>query len=89
MSTKLSNDNIGNRTRDLTACSAVPQPTVLPAACPQSVFVGIKIISDRRYFGCLVGLLLFCSRISSNSVDGGTMAVTQPPASTAQSSLQR
>jgi len=31
---KNSNDTIGNRTRDLPACSAVPQPTVLPAACP-------------------------------------------------------
>jgi len=27
MSMKNSNDNIGNRTRDLPACSAVPQPT--------------------------------------------------------------
>jgi hypothetical protein len=27
MSTKNSNDDIGNRTRDLPACSAVPQPT--------------------------------------------------------------
>jgi len=30
MSMKKSNDNIGNRTRDLPACSAVPQPTALP-----------------------------------------------------------
>jgi len=29
---KKSNDNIGNRTRDLTACSAVPQPTAPPRA---------------------------------------------------------
>ena len=29
---KNSNDTIGNRTRDLTACSAVPQPTALPRA---------------------------------------------------------
>ena len=27
-------DTIGNRTRDLPACRAVPQPTVPPAACP-------------------------------------------------------
>jgi hypothetical protein len=27
---KNSNDNIGNRTRDLPACSVVPQPTVPP-----------------------------------------------------------
>ena len=29
---KNSNDTIGNRTRDLPACSAVPQPTALPRA---------------------------------------------------------
>jgi hypothetical protein len=34
MSMKNSNDTIGNRTRDLPACSAVPQPITLPAACP-------------------------------------------------------
>jgi len=32
---KNSSDTIGNRTRDLTTCSAVPQPTALPRA-PQS-----------------------------------------------------
>jgi len=32
MSMKKFNDNIGNRTRDLPACSAVPQPTALPRA---------------------------------------------------------
>jgi len=34
MSMKESNDTIGNRTRDLPTCSAVPQPTAPPAACP-------------------------------------------------------
>jgi hypothetical protein len=32
MSMKKSNDTIGNRTRDLPACSAVPQPNALPRA---------------------------------------------------------
>ena len=32
VSMKNSNDTIGNRTRDLPACSVVPQPTVLPHA---------------------------------------------------------
>ena len=32
MSMKNSNDTIGNRTRDLPACSAVPQPTATPRA---------------------------------------------------------
>jgi hypothetical protein len=30
MSMKNSNDTIGNRTRDLPACSTMPQPTTLP-----------------------------------------------------------
>jgi hypothetical protein len=32
MSMKNSNDTIGNRTRDLPACSAVPEPTAPPRA---------------------------------------------------------
>jgi hypothetical protein len=32
MSMKNSNDTIGNQTRDLPTCSAVPQLTVLPRA---------------------------------------------------------
>jgi len=32
MSMKSFSDNIGNRTRDLPACSAVPQPTAPPRA---------------------------------------------------------
>jgi len=32
VSMKNSNDTIGNRTRDLPACSAVPQPTATPRA---------------------------------------------------------
>jgi hypothetical protein len=34
MSMKNSNDTIGNRTRDLPACSAVPQSTAPPRAPP-------------------------------------------------------
>jgi hypothetical protein len=37
MSMKSSNDTIGNRTRDLPACSAVPQPTAPPAVAQASV----------------------------------------------------
>jgi hypothetical protein len=33
------NDIIGNRNRDLPACSVVPQPTAPPAACPQWRYV--------------------------------------------------
>ena len=35
MSMKNYNDTIWNRTCDLLACGAVPQPTAPPAACPQ------------------------------------------------------
>jgi len=35
MSMKNSSDTIGNWTHDLPACSAVPQPTAPPAACPR------------------------------------------------------
>jgi len=38
MSMKNLIDTIGYPTRDLLTCSAVPQPTALPAACPQYLF---------------------------------------------------
>ena len=34
MSMKNTYDTIGNRSRNLPACSGVPQPTALPATCP-------------------------------------------------------
>jgi hypothetical protein len=37
MSMKNSSDTIGNRTRNLPTCSAVPQPTAPPAACPNVI----------------------------------------------------
>ena len=42
MSMKNSNDAIGNRTRDLAACSAVPEPTAPPGA-PQTSLRSVKI----------------------------------------------
>ena len=39
---KNSNDTIGNRTRNLSACSAVPQPTAPPRANGYSNVVNIK-----------------------------------------------
>ena len=42
MSMKNSNDTIGNRTRDLPPCSAVPQPAVPPAACPQKNVIYVQ-----------------------------------------------
>jgi hypothetical protein len=43
MSMKNSSDIIENRTRDLPVCSAVPQPTVPPAACPGFLSVRVYI----------------------------------------------
>jgi len=43
MSLKISNDIIGNRTRDLPACSAVPQPSA-PSRAPQKVVLDCAII---------------------------------------------
>jgi len=45
MSMKNSNDTIGNRTRDLPTCSAVPQPTAPPRAL-QDVKWGDNIKTD-------------------------------------------
>jgi len=47
MSMKNSNDTMGNRTRDLPACSAVPQPTV-PLRAPNLEVGGTKIYSLRH-----------------------------------------
>jgi len=42
---KNSNDTIGNRTRDLPACSAVPQPTVPPRARCLLVVVVVILVA--------------------------------------------
>ena len=42
---KNSNDTIGNRTRDLLTCSAVPQPT----APPRSLYVTFKVPSYNHF----------------------------------------
>jgi hypothetical protein len=39
MSMKIPNDTTGNRTRDLPACSAVPQPTA-PPCVPHVLYAG-------------------------------------------------
>jgi hypothetical protein len=46
MSMKKSNDTIGNRNRDLTACSGVPQPTAPPRAPHHISHAKYKYISD-------------------------------------------
>jgi len=53
---KKSNDTIGNRTRDLPACSAVPQPTVLPRTPKVTLLLtdylekGKKITGEYYYY---------------------------------------
>ena len=42
-SMKNSNDTIRNRTRDLPACSAVPQPTA-PHHAPSIPYIAVKIV---------------------------------------------
>ena len=47
---KNSNDTIGNRTRDLLACSAVPQPTAQPRApiiCKYTQYVNLRQVAFR------------------------------------------
>jgi hypothetical protein len=44
MTMKKSNDTIGNRTRNLPACSAVPQPTAPPRAPQNKVTYIVYII---------------------------------------------
>jgi hypothetical protein len=46
VSMKNSNDNIGNRTRDLPSYSAVPQPTVSPPAPVVLAGFVIKIMGE-------------------------------------------
>ena len=58
MSMKKSNDTIGNRTRDLSACTAVPQPTALPRA--QDIKCMIENIQD-DFFCTLVQVQRFCT----------------------------
>ena len=45
---KNSNDKIGNQTRDLSACSAVPQPTAPPCKRYeyQGYFLGVKVAGE-------------------------------------------
>ena len=53
MSMKNFIDTIGNRTRDLPACRAMPQPTAPPAACPTQSFGELKtftVVRERASF---------------------------------------
>ena len=53
--------NIGNRARDLMACSTVRRPTAPPAACPlhEVMHRFLYINSVRGFFFCYLGLFIF------------------------------
>jgi hypothetical protein len=56
MSMKNSNETIGNRTRDLLACSAVPQPIAPPRASVIQMYVEIfKLQYDFKWSKTLKG----------------------------------
>jgi len=55
MSMRNYNENIGNRTRDLPTCSAVPQPTAPPAACPTCI-TKLMSLGVSRGPGSVVGI---------------------------------
>jgi hypothetical protein len=56
MSRKNFNETIWNRTRDLTACNAVPQPTALPRASVIQMYVAIfKLQYDFKWSKTLKG----------------------------------
>ena len=65
---KNSNDTIGNRTRDLLVCNAVPQPTAPPAAC---TLIYLNIIQEHlKQFSLtpvLIVFLGFCEHPNEHS----------------------
>ena len=62
MSMKNSNDTIGNQTRDLRTCSAVPQQTAPPAACPHVCHYFLYITLINR-----IAIYYYISSSSSSS----------------------
>jgi hypothetical protein len=60
---KNSNDNIGNRTRDLPACSAVPQPTA-PPRVPNAlhvIYIKYKQVPVFNFMFDLLWTVKFCN----------------------------
>jgi hypothetical protein len=60
---KKSNETIGNRTHDLSACSAVPQPTALPRV----PFMGYYAVHTARVTDVSVGFAVSIFRVVSKS----------------------
>jgi len=62
---KNSSDTIGNRTRDLPTCSAVPQPTVPPRAPHYAVIINNYIIVT-KISALFCDTLALCSSVRVN-----------------------
>jgi hypothetical protein len=60
MSIKKSNGTIGNQTRNLPACSAVPQPTEPPTACPS---IQVDLVKSR------IVVVFLCVSVNVNASD--------------------
>jgi hypothetical protein len=72
MSMKNSNDTIGNRTRDLPACSAVPQPTLLNCNTEN-----IPVIGSHKYLPRGTHVVWPCFRVNSSIYLQETMSSEQ------------
>jgi hypothetical protein len=57
---KKSSDLIGNRTRDLSACSIVPQPNKLPRMLKSRKIVRLFVGTVAKYFNCFEVSAHFC-----------------------------
>jgi hypothetical protein len=73
---KNSNDNIGNRTRDLPACSAMPQTTEFYYLIPEKELgekaqiirtVRIKMALLEFMFNCILIFIIFCDNSAIKS----------------------
>ena len=62
---KNSNDTIGNRTRDLLTCSAVPQPTAPPRSPPPFVITPSLLEQKVMFRVCTRGRFEHCTGVTS------------------------
>ena len=79
MSVKNSNDTIGNRIRDLPACSAVPQPTAPPLApvCIGGTTDSFNVLVEKPEGSCnFKNIVGECRLDSGNSGYGSELAYT-------------
>jgi hypothetical protein len=86
MSMKNCNDPIGNRTRDLSACNAVPQPTAPPRAPPTYVFVLLSVMvnTDKKRFTMKIyvadlSLMRWSSMLSVSDCVRRSLNISSPP----------